>query len=143
MVTSPTAVRLQQSMWSGMLAAVQSVWGSIDRSINCMSHNERMLNGPGGLDFDRPTGNLVFRYVPSQIRTQDSEIPTTSIPPTKTHTQTSSFGTPLDLSLPLICPLSPTLTCLHRIRPKTFRNTMHCYVACLLVRCFCLIRPKR
>ena len=31
----------------------------------CMSHNERMLNGPGGLDFDRPAGNLIFRSVRS------------------------------------------------------------------------------
>jgi hypothetical protein len=28
-----------------------------------MSHNERMLNGPGGLGFDRPSGDLIFRYV--------------------------------------------------------------------------------
>ncbi len=62
-VTSPTALLTQQAMWSGMLAAVIKVWGSLDRVIICMSHNERMLNGPGGLDFDRPPGNLVFRQV--------------------------------------------------------------------------------
>jgi len=46
-----------------MLAAVEKVWGSTERVIMCMSHNERMLNGPGGLGADRPAGDLVFRYV--------------------------------------------------------------------------------
>lgn len=46
-----------------MLSAVQATWGSLDRVIMCMSHNERMLNGPGGLDFARPPGRLVYRYV--------------------------------------------------------------------------------
>jgi hypothetical protein len=46
-----------------MLAAVEKVWGSTDRVIMCMSHNERMLNGPGGLGADRPKGDLVFRYL--------------------------------------------------------------------------------
>jgi hypothetical protein len=44
-----------------MLEAVVETWGSLDRVIMCMSHNDRMLNGPGGLDFDRPSGKLVFR----------------------------------------------------------------------------------
>ena len=44
-----------------MLEAVVEVFGSIDRVIMCMAHTERMLNGPGGLDFDRPAGELVFR----------------------------------------------------------------------------------
>ncbi|RSH91823.1 hypothetical protein EHS25_009193 [Saitozyma podzolica] len=60
-ITSPTAAHVQQAMWSGMLAAAEKVFGGTDRIIMCMSHNERMLNGPGGLDVDRPPGNLVFR----------------------------------------------------------------------------------
>ncbi len=60
-IVSPTGPHVHQTMWSGMLAAVEKVWGSTDRVIMCMSHNERMLNGPGGLNFDRPPGNLVFR----------------------------------------------------------------------------------
>ena len=44
-----------------MIEAVVHTWGSIDRVIMCMSHNSRMLNGPGGLDFDRPAGLLPFR----------------------------------------------------------------------------------
>jgi hypothetical protein len=60
-ITGPGAAHVQQAMWSGMLAAVQEVWGSTDRVIMCMSHNERMLNGPGGLGVDRPGGDLVFR----------------------------------------------------------------------------------
>lgn len=36
-------------------------WGSLDRVIMCMSHNDRMLNGPGGLDLERPSGKLIFR----------------------------------------------------------------------------------
>ena len=51
------------AMWKGMLEAAVHTWGDIDRVIMCMSHNERMLNGPGGLDFDRPHGDLVFRCV--------------------------------------------------------------------------------
>ena len=50
-----------------MINAVRLVWGSLDRIIMCMSHNERMLNGPGGLDFSRVKGNLVFRYVTSLL----------------------------------------------------------------------------
>ncbi|KAK4689852.1 hypothetical protein P7C73_g217, partial [Tremellales sp. Uapishka_1] len=60
-IVSPTAAETHQAMWAGMLAAAQNIWGSVDRIIMCMSHNERMLNGPGGLDFGRPAGNLVFR----------------------------------------------------------------------------------
>jgi hypothetical protein len=45
-----------------MLAAVEKVWGTTERVIMCMSHNERMLNGPGGLGFNRPSGDLIFRY---------------------------------------------------------------------------------
>ena len=48
-------------MWQGMLNAVVKTWGSIDRVIMCMSQNEKMANGPGGLDFERPLGKLVYR----------------------------------------------------------------------------------
>jgi hypothetical protein len=64
-IQSPTARHALAAMWSGALKAVHHVWGDMDRIIMCMSHNERMLNGPGGLDFDRPPGNLVFRFVHS------------------------------------------------------------------------------
>ena len=57
----PRALITAEAMWSGMLQEVVHTWGSTDRVIMCMSHNERMLNGPGGLDFDRPAGELVFR----------------------------------------------------------------------------------
>ncbi|KAL7418491.1 hypothetical protein Q5752_006949 [Cryptotrichosporon argae] len=57
----PGAARAHQAMWSGMLDAAEAVFGTTDSIIMCMSHNERMLNGPGGLDFDRPGGDLVFR----------------------------------------------------------------------------------
>jgi hypothetical protein len=60
-VVGESVLHYQQAMWSGMLEAVQQVWGSLDRVIMCMSHNERMLNGPGGLSSDRPSGDLVFR----------------------------------------------------------------------------------
>jgi hypothetical protein len=66
-ITSPTAAHVQQAMWSGMLAAAEKVFGGTDRLIMCMSHNERMMNGPGGLDVDRPPGNLVFRWVHTSI----------------------------------------------------------------------------
>jgi len=44
-----------------MINAARFIWGSLDRIIMCMSHNERMLNGPGGLDFGRVRGDLIFR----------------------------------------------------------------------------------
>ena len=62
-IVGPGAAHIQQAMWTGMLAAVEKVWGATDRVIMCMSHNERMLNGPGGLGVDRPQGDLVFRYL--------------------------------------------------------------------------------
>lgn len=48
-------------MWSAMLSAVLDVFGSLDHVIMCMSHNARMLGGSGGLNFDRPLGNLYWR----------------------------------------------------------------------------------
>ncbi|RXK35088.1 hypothetical protein M231_07640 [Tremella mesenterica] len=60
-ITGPGSSETQQAMWSGMLSAVDKVWGGMDRVIMCMAHNDRLLNGPGGLDFARPPGNLVFR----------------------------------------------------------------------------------
>ncbi|ORY33470.1 glycoside hydrolase superfamily [Naematelia encephala] len=60
-IVSPTSAETHQAMWSGMLSAAVEVLGSLENVIMCMSHNERMLNGPGGLDFARPPGNLVFR----------------------------------------------------------------------------------
>ncbi|OCF40744.1 hypothetical protein I317_05439 [Kwoniella heveanensis CBS 569] len=54
------ARHIQQALWSGMLAALHDTWDT-QSIIMCMSHNERMLNGPGGLNFDRPAGKLVFR----------------------------------------------------------------------------------
>ena len=60
-LTGVGSIAAAQAMWRGMLQAVIEVWGSIDRVIMCMAHSERMLTGPGGLDFDRPHGNLVFR----------------------------------------------------------------------------------
>lgn len=60
-VTGDEALHFQQAMWGALLEAVEKVWASTDRVIMCMSHNERMLNGPGGLDCERPAGNLVFR----------------------------------------------------------------------------------
>ncbi|WVF65956.1 hypothetical protein IAT40_000694 [Kwoniella sp. CBS 6097] len=58
--TGQGARHIQQALWSGMLAALKDTWDT--RSvIMCMSHNERMLNGPGGLGFSRPGGKLVFR----------------------------------------------------------------------------------
>ena len=62
-IVGPGAAHIQQAMWTGMLAAVEKVWGAMDRVIMCMSHNERMLNGPGGLGVDKPQGDLVFRYL--------------------------------------------------------------------------------
>ncbi|ORX40659.1 glycoside hydrolase superfamily [Kockovaella imperatae] len=61
MFTGAGCIAAAQAMWRGMLEAVVEIFGSVDRVIMCMSHNERMLNGPGGLDFDRPAGELVFR----------------------------------------------------------------------------------
>ncbi|KAK8845598.1 hypothetical protein IAR55_006314 [Kwoniella newhampshirensis] len=56
----PGALHIHQALWSGMLDALSKTWGT-EAVIMCMSHNERMLNGPGGLDFDRPGGDLLFR----------------------------------------------------------------------------------
>lgn len=67
MITGPGTLHIQQAMWSGMLGAVEEIWGSIDRVIMCMSHNERMLNGPGGLGAERPKGDLIFRSAPPII----------------------------------------------------------------------------
>ena len=61
-IVGPSAAATHQAMWAGMLAAFDKVWGGdMSRLIMCMSHNERMVNGSGGLDFARPPGNLVFR----------------------------------------------------------------------------------
>ena len=60
-VQSPTARYALAAMWHGVVEAVEKVWGTTERVIMCMSHNERMLNGPGGLGFGRPAGDLVFR----------------------------------------------------------------------------------
>ncbi|WWC58162.1 uncharacterized protein I303_100698 [Kwoniella dejecticola CBS 10117] len=49
----PEGFHIQQALWSAMLDAVERHLGT-DNVIMCMSHNERMLNGPGGLDFDVP-----------------------------------------------------------------------------------------
>jgi hypothetical protein len=57
-----------RAMWSGMLRAVEQVWGDLGRVIMCMSHSPLMLNGPGGLDVDRPPGPLVFRYAGSSLK---------------------------------------------------------------------------
>ncbi|WVQ93587.1 hypothetical protein IAU59_000662 [Kwoniella sp. CBS 9459] len=54
------ARHIQQALWSGMLAALEDTWDT-QSIIMCMSHNDRMLNGPGGLDFSRPGGKFVFR----------------------------------------------------------------------------------
>ncbi|KAK1920598.1 hypothetical protein DB88DRAFT_520590 [Papiliotrema laurentii] len=51
-ITGPGSAHVQQAMWSGMMEAVERVWGGTDRVIMCMSHNERMLNGPGGISDD-------------------------------------------------------------------------------------------
>lgn len=66
-MTGEGALAIQQAMWSGMLEAVETVWGSTDRVIMCMSHNERMFNGPGGLGAQRPKGDLVFRSVRTSV----------------------------------------------------------------------------
>lgn len=71
MITGPGSLHIQQAMWSGMLEAVEKVWGSTDRVIMCMSHNERMLNGPGALGADRPKGDLVFRLVAFKLVVSD------------------------------------------------------------------------
>ena len=61
MLLGREAEEAQTAMWTGMINAARFIWGSLDRIIMCMSHNERMLNGPGGLDFGRVRGNLIFR----------------------------------------------------------------------------------
>ncbi|KAK6905258.1 hypothetical protein I204_08086 [Kwoniella mangroviensis CBS 8886] len=60
MAIDPRGFHAQQSLWSTMLDSAQSHFG-IRGVIMCMAQNERMLNGPGGLNFDRPKGDLVFR----------------------------------------------------------------------------------
>ncbi|WVQ62683.1 uncharacterized protein L199_000831 [Kwoniella botswanensis] len=60
MAIDPRGFHAQQSLWSTMLDSAQNHFG-IQGIIMCMAQNERMLNGPGGLDFDRPKGDLVFR----------------------------------------------------------------------------------
>ncbi|WVW81834.1 hypothetical protein I302_103831 [Kwoniella bestiolae CBS 10118] len=60
MAVDPDGFHAQQSLWSGMLEAAQEHFG-IRGVIMCMANNERMLNGPGGLEVDRPKGDLVFR----------------------------------------------------------------------------------
>ncbi|WWC99207.1 hypothetical protein V866_006102 [Kwoniella sp. B9012] len=60
MAIDPRGFHAQQSLWSTMLDSAQNHFG-IQGVIMCMAQNERMLNGPGGLDFDRPKGDLVFR----------------------------------------------------------------------------------
>ena len=60
-LVGPGSFLATEAMWQGMLEAVVETWGSLDRVIMCMAQNERMLNGPGGLEFSRPPGNLVFR----------------------------------------------------------------------------------
>jgi hypothetical protein len=84
-----------------MLDAVEKVWGSTDRVIMCMSHNERMLNGPGGLGADRPKGDLVFRY-PYPLSTgknaETSGIRMISISTTITDTRITSSSTSISPS---------------------------------------------
>ncbi|WRT63802.1 uncharacterized protein IL334_000727 [Kwoniella shivajii] len=60
MAVDPAGLHLQRSLFLGCMKAVEKVFG-LNAVIVCMAHNERMLNGPGGLNFDRPSDNLIFR----------------------------------------------------------------------------------